>query len=208
MPDARAEDLERLVGRFHSHLTVRTDDLDGFRVACAALGCKPTIIDLARGDRSQRDVMATRHHVDDAPGAVGRIRAVLTGLARDLGARGHPVIRVKIEHESLPSLPSFDRARYHEVHIKLSIAEAELQAALASLRGHPELVPSRNPRECRDGWVHQFLNARIHEGDRADADARVQGWCAELVARGLSVVEVKRETVVLDDAPSHDAWWL
>lgn len=204
-----------LCGRFHSHLTVRSDGAERLasleevaRGHCA----KVTVIDLARFDeRSQRDVMTTRYHQDPEPGALGRIADDLADFARDLERAGLPVVRVKVEHESEPSLSTYTATNYHEVHVKLALAESSFEADRAWLAEQgPRFgwVPSTNPYERRQGVVVQFVTLRCYEGDRESADAVVSSVRQALDARGLRVLEIKRETTVLDTRREHDAWWL
>ncbi|MEN0067525.1 MAG: hypothetical protein AAGA48_35665 [Myxococcota bacterium] len=220
--DARRDRLEQpplsnLEGRFHSHVTLRVPaalpaDLRATLERLAtAHRAKLTVIELADLDRRvERDVMFTRYFVDDQPGAVARIaddlRVTVTGL---LEAHVEP-IRVKIEHESLPSLEFFDAERYHEVHIKLSIdAEAfdETYAWLEQAGRDVGWRPSRNPYERRNDQVVQFVTLRAYKGDRAAVDARVLHAVTLLEVQGLVPVEIKRETTVLDTRRAHDAWW-
>ena len=69
-------------------------------------------------------------------------------LSRALGEAGFEVVRVKLEHESIPSLATFDQQHYHEVHVKLSIPHREFDDAYKQLKAMGDkyhFVPSRNP---------------------------------------------------------------
>lgn len=206
--------LGELCGRFHSHITVRVEPerLPLLQQVARSHQAKVTVIDLeGESERAQRDIMTTRYHLDDAPGALGRISEALARFAADLEGAGLPVLRVKVEHESEPSLQSYTDIRYHEVHIKLSLDEpsfARDRAWLAEQAPRMRWVPSRNPYERRDGRVVQFVTMRCYEGDRASADRMVDAALSALSARELQVVEVKRENTVLDTHRAHDAWWI
>jgi hypothetical protein len=203
-----------LCGRFHSHLTVRGDlpSLSVLEEVARAHRAKVTVIDLARpGSQSQRDIMTTRYHQDPEPGALGRIADDLATFARALQQAGLPVVRIKVEHESEPSLPCYTPSHYYEVHVKLALGEDTFESDRAWLAEQgPRFgwVPSTNPYERREGLVIQFVTLRCYEGDRARADQVVAGVVSALDARGLHVIEVKRETTVLDTRSEHDAWWL
>lgn len=205
--------LAALSGRFHSHLTVLAGEADLPRLTevCRAHRAKTTVIDLEGfGPQHQRDVMATRYHADPDPGAVGRIVDDLLALCAALAEAGLPVVRAKIEHESEPSLPRFSEQAYHEVHVKLRIEASAYEEAYAWLAAQADRFgwrPSRNPLERRGDRVTQFVNLRIYEGDRASADAIVARIEAALRERGLEIVEIKRETAILDTHRGHDAWW-
>lgn len=202
------EPLVGLRGRFHSHLTVRGGPSDRLERAAREVQAKVTVIDLAGDRRAEQDVMLTRYHLDDAPGALGRIADALLAACATLEAAGIEVARVKVEHESEPSLSRFDAERYHEVHIKLAVEAARFDAVYPWLtRGDHGWVASRNPRERRPDRVLQFVTLRCYDGDRADADARVARAAATLRDAGLEIVEIKRETAVLDTDLARDAWW-
>ncbi|MEZ4320654.1 MAG: hypothetical protein R3F61_24440 [Myxococcota bacterium] len=200
-----------LTGRFHSHLTVATSELERLRAFCASERIKLTVVDLDDADgRVQRDVMTTRYHKDEAPGAIGRIADDLVDLGNRLTGAGFLVLRAKLEHETEPSLEPYGPGRYHEVHVKLAIPPDGYEAARAWLvengRAHG-FVASSNPRERTDEAVLQFVNLRIYEGDRAAADVRVAEILALLGDQGFDIVEVKRETTIFDTHHALDRWW-
>jgi hypothetical protein len=206
--------FRNLSGRFHAHLTVAVapESVEGLRAFCKTQRVKLTVVDLDDlAGRSQTDVMTTSYYDDPAEGAVGRIVEHLSGLAEALGGAGFNVVRAKLEHESLPSLPQYDRQRYHEVHVKLKVAADQYDATVARLRELGKahgFVPSRNPRERSADWVTQFVNLRLYEGRQESADRTVAGLLAALREAGLEVVEVKRETTVFDTHQQLDQWWI
>ncbi len=196
------------VGRFHAHLTVECADLAAFAAFCPRIAAKATVVDLQRADRTQRDAMATRYFVDEAPGAVARIASTLSSAGEALEAAGFPVLRVKLEHEGGSADAEYDAARYHEVHVKLAIPAASFDAVRPRLDGlFPGAVPSRNPAERTAEVVHQFVNLRCREGGRADADRTVAALLAAIAPLGVHVAETRREDVVFDTATGLDRWW-
>jgi len=202
-----------LQGRFHAHITCAppADGLDALAAFCRARRVKLTVIDLADWrSRQQRDVMTTSYHRARGPGALGRVLDQLTGLGRALLAEGFSPTRFKLEHESLPTLPTFSPSAYREVHVKLRVPDADHPRAMAWLASHGPAwgyVPSRNPRERRGGFVHQFVNLRLRDGGLAEAEERARALVEHLRGGGLEVIEVKAETAVLDTAQALDAWW-
>jgi len=209
--------LVALGGRFHSHVTLRVparlDASDRARLDGLARThrSKLTVIELADLERRvERDVMFTRYFAEPGPGAVGRIADRLRQTVEDLVQASVEPVRVKIEHETEPSLTTFDAERYHEVHIKLGLAPAEYATTYAWLEEAGATLgwrPSRNPYERRADRITQFVTLRAYEGRRDDVDRRVEAALAALAARGLVPLEVKRETTVLDTRRAHDAWW-
>ena len=207
------ESFPNLVGRFHAHLTVRVDpeNIEGLRAVCQDRRVKLTIIDLENTEgRQQTDVMTTSYFLDKSHAAVTRIVDHLIELADALDASGYSVIRAKLEHESTPSVETYSREQYHEVHIKLRIPTPEFDAArirLGELGSELGFVPSRNPLERRPEFTTQFVNLRIYEGDLSSADGRVAA-IVQRVGDEFEVIEVKRETTLFDTHQALDQWWM
>ncbi|MEO1269306.1 MAG: hypothetical protein AAFX99_14475 [Myxococcota bacterium] len=94
--DACQRDLGAIQGKFHSHVTVLTDDLEGLKSFCRARQIKVTVIELSDfSGRHQRDVMTTQHYRIHEPDAVVQILTQLKGLCTELNALGLPVIQVR-----------------------------------------------------------------------------------------------------------------
>ncbi|MCB9763696.1 MAG: hypothetical protein H6739_28260 [Alphaproteobacteria bacterium] len=203
-----------LSGRFHSHLTVRIDDpqaVERLRAFCRQRRVKLTVIDLAdTAGRAQRDVMTTAYHVGRGPDALRAVLGEVAELSCALEAAGFPVLRAKLEHESLPTLPALDARRYRELHIKLALPADRFEAELDRLRAMSDgwgFVLSRNPHERRGDVVHQFLNLRRYAGTPAQADAFAAALVAALTEAAFAVVETRRETAIVDTNLGHDRWW-
>jgi len=199
-------DLRLLSGRFHSHITVRTTP-DTLRSFCRGRALKATVIDLADFDgRAQRDVMTTAYH----RGTIEDVGAQLSRTVVALEGAGLAPLRVKLEHESLPTIEPFTAHRYREVHVKLAIPEDDYAARMDALRAMAPawgFVPSRNPYQRRAGHLLQFLNLRFYDGGLDAVAEKTDALSAALSREGLRIVEIKAETAVIDTAHSVDAWW-
>jgi hypothetical protein len=195
--------LDALHGRFHAHITVAPSA--GVLDCARELKLKPTVIDLERGERQQRDVMLTAYFRDSAPGAVRRIAEELRVQCAALQARGVEVLRVKLEQEAGEQLGRFTSTRYHEVHVKLKLPVERFEVDRARLAEMHPWVLSTNPRERRSTHVVQFLNLRLYEGGRSEADVAVERLLERI--DDLDVVEIRRETALLDTHQALDAWW-
>lgn len=210
---AKDETCLDICGKFHAHLTLNVpgEQIDDCRTFCREQKVKLTVIDLENASgKKQTDVMTTSHYLDAAPDAVSRITTQLHELATRAQSNGFPVVRAKLEHESLPSFSRFDRHRYHEVHIKLQMPNSSFEEDYQQLKEMGKdfgFVPSRNPLQRDEDWVTQFVNLRIYEGHRADADEMVARVEEALTATGFQRRETKRETVVFDTAQELDGWW-
>jgi|GEM_PF-1767002 len=207
--------LAALQGKFHAHLTLAPEPFQGqdaetrlqqLAQVCRHLRIKRTIIDLVRGPRRQQDAMTTSYFKATAPGQLPLFLTQLQHQADVLVEHGFGPLRVKVEHESRPTLKTFSPQRYHEVHFKLQMPKSrrrELQTVVEPIG----LVLSTNPFAVVGEHVVQFANARLKAGNLADADEQVTTWTAALREANFDVVEVKRETVVIDSKVSHDSWW-
>ena len=211
--DQRHSRYVPLVGKFHAHLTIELTEgqRDACQEFCVGQKVKLTTVDLANNHgRQQTDVMLTSHYLDREPNAVFRITNHLATLASQANVSGFPVVRAKLEHESLPSFSSFDDCRYHEVHIKLRLPHDSYEAdyqRLITLGEEHGFVPSRNPYSRKTEYVSQFVNLRIYEGTHTQASDRVEELQTLLTQEGFGIEETKRETVVFDTAQELDRWW-
>lgn len=213
----KQRDFGQVQGKFHSHITVAVTRGEGegaqieqLRGWCRQRKIKLTVIDLSRQDRHQRDVMTTQHYKIEAEDAVEQIIDQLIALCEALEDSGYTILRVKLEHESLPTLNTFSAAQYREVHIKLKLDaqgyEQQLQA-LRELGQTHHFVPSSNPHERHEDYVAQFINLRIYEGDLARADAHVAQLQAALIAQRFDIIQTKAETTIFDTNLALDRWW-
>lgn len=206
-------DYQGLCGKFHSHITVELGEqasLEALKGWCRERKIKLTVIDLERQQRTQRDVMTTQHYRIEEDDAVAQIIDELILLSQALIAHGYEVSRVKLEHESLPTLPRFDRRQYREIHIKLHLEPARYEqdmALLEQLGASLGFVPSSNPNERTEVHVAQFVNMRIYEGDLAQSEAKIAQLVEALKAHELHVAQVKAETTILDTNLERDRWW-
>lgn len=203
----------QLAGKFHAHLSLDASDtnLDRLKRFCTQRKVKLTVIELENlQGRAQSDVMTTSHYRIETTDAVSQITQHLLDLSKQLSDAGYSVLRAKLEHESLPTLERFNQTQYHEVHIKLRIAVDEYSDAMSTLKQLGQqygFVPSRNPYERQTDVVVQFINLRIYDGQREEADLRIEKIVDVVKQQGFDVTEVKRETVVYDTHQDLDSWW-
>lgn len=200
-----------LEGKFHSHITVNCDmtRIDELKSLCKQLYCKVTVIDLEREDRRQQDVMLT-HHFHTQHGhysSVDEIRAKLERDCATLNGCGFPTLRIKLEHESLPTVAP-NNENYREVHFKCVIPADQRDDVIERVAKFDNtVVPSSNPFEKRtDGTVVQFFNKRYYDGTVDQVD-RLSEEIEQHLNTLCDVKEVKRESVVFDTNLNHDKWW-
>jgi hypothetical protein len=188
-----------LEGRFHAHITIETTEV-GFR---PPKGWKTTIIILNKDNRIQQDIMVTRHFVVNSPIRTLKSIQEELSLATDiLQEDGHKILRVKLEHESLPTVyPS--ESFYRECHIKI---KKPIDIALITI---PGFVQSKNPMIQDLLTETVFLNARYYSGSIEEIDKSINcayGQISELNPN-CKILEVKIESTVYDSNLELDKWW-
>ena len=190
-----------LKGKFHAHITVRESTA---RTWIVPKGWKTTIIVLNRENRSQKDLMITRHFMlgsEKTPDMVS-IMDEMELATQDMSAQGYDILRAKLEHESLPTLaPAHDT--YREAHVKIQVPTGVL------LQTVPDYVMSSNPMVSYPEYKVLFLNARYYEGTTEEVDRHVDYSVAMIKQANpqCTVMEVKKETTVFDTNHNLDKWW-
>lgn len=208
------EDVQagELLGKFHSHITINSSNEE--KALCIlrsnSIQAKSTTITLSGRGRDQTDTMLTQHFHTYKYKCYQSIEDYVLYTANILESNGVNVVRIKIEHESLPTLqPSEDR--YRECHIKLKIPNDEVGSVKYLLNVNDELFNgfalSNNPNEVTTKYTTLFLNSRVYEGSVEGFDNRVKGVVHKLRLLGVLVVEVKIESTTLDTRLSLDKWW-
>ena len=209
---------EDLVGKFHAHITIPESQVnDAVRVLNRCkVRYKITVIVLSSKDigmrkRKQRDVMITTHYHTfryiNYMGVEGEVLKVSNALQ----SAGIPVLRIKIEHEDLPTLPPTINT-YRECHIKIGFRYQNFNSVLSLLKMDRVLEDfrfSHNPHSSDSDFIYQFMNLRARSGKIEDFDSRVDASFLYLVGSypTLKVSKPKIETTVVDTRISIDNWW-
>jgi hypothetical protein len=202
-----------LHGKFHSHLTFDTDDLDMLQDISKNLKGKLTIIDLINGKHG-REHMITNHFLTGYKGHTNSNQIIESLKTMSLGIKNIfniDTLRIKLEHElyhpkSHPneifsSLNNFD---YCESHIKLL------------LKNYDDILPlvdgtdwrlSSNPLSRNDNGTVQFINRRFYD-NKNYLDDEIKMMTTQLKSAMIEILEVKVETCVYDSNQDLDAWWV
>ena len=192
--------LNDLKGKFHAHITVTAPEGE-FQ---PPKGWKVTIIVLNKGDRSQQDVMITRHFMvgSEKTPYFMHILPELLDANNQLLAMGLVPARTKLEHEDLPTVaPTAEY--YRECHIKIRVPTGyDLQTV-------PGYVQSRNPMEVAAEYTTVFLNARYYSGTVEEVDDNIDAavMAIRITNPGCAILEVKKESTVVDTNLNLDKWW-
>lgn len=214
-----------LVGRFHSHLTLKGDPATADD-AVSLIGGKATLIDLHRAlepEKTQRDIMVTHHFCTGHSGIEDEhdILRLLLAHAKTLKDAGFEVQRVKLEHEPLASASpaecrqeSITERVYIEIHVKVRLCATDLPPLLQKAN-EAGWHPSRNPLSRQeDGVIVQFLNKRWYtdHGNKPVTlqalDTAVDNLISSIFPGILGVMEVKYESAVYDSNLDQDGWWM
>lgn len=205
-----------LAGKFHSHITIEAQSLAEAERAAKLTYGKLTVVDLSRGDRTQRDYMITHHYETGSRGLEDQndIEALMRSREKLLQECGVRVTRLKLEYDATHGGVDARDAElavcegiYTEVHIKC-VVEPDARDALVSDAAASGWHPSRNVfASLADGRYVQFVNRRFYEvAGLAEVDAAVDALVPQLLTRS-SIADLKYEVAVYDTNDAQDAWW-
>lgn len=189
-----------ITGKFHAHITIEGYN-DGF---ICPKGWKNTIITLNKNNREQRDIMITRHflHGSNKNPDFKSIEQDCNDAKLELENNGSIVTRIKLEHESLPTVdPTINN--YRECHVKI---KKPLNINLVLI---DNFVESSNPMESHIDYSIVFINARYYSGTVDDIDIKIDNQINEFKILNplCEVIEVKKESTIFDTNLELDRWW-
>jgi hypothetical protein len=203
-------------GEFEVHVTVELPGQGGrdrFQEWCRFHNCKFVHIVLARGE-----------HLDQPMATWRRSRASLTAvlaearvLATELQQAAFPVVRVKVEAETLnQDVPRSDEeaidhaaSNYFEHHVKLLRDLAAPCDRLLRVCVEQQAHLSRNSwRELGQGKEERFVTSRDYCVGSTTSRRRLEQLLGSLKELGEQVIEVESEYCVYDSNLDLDRGWL
>lgn len=212
-----------LVGNFHSHLTIKSDDIDVLKKAATIAKGKLTVIDLDAHGTQDRECMITNHFVtgyrgfDNADKIITHLKHLTSKINQTFDAE---VIRIKLEHELFhprsltsqinQSLYCYD---YTECHIKVLIPPSMQLTQIKELAELFSWRVSSNPFSVSDDGIVQFINRRFYTKEYSSCDIlqlinkSIDDMMIKLYNTGVDIIERKVETAVYDSNVDLDAWW-
>ncbi len=214
--EIKIRDYNGIIGKFHSHISIGavsgSENLEPLAKFCReSVGSKITVIDLYTFDgRAQKDCMVTKYYFTKTPDEIYKLIKDLHKTAEAISLLGYKVLRIKLEHESLPTFQEFNKENYREIHIKMRIGKINYNKTMEFLKENSKkfgYVPSSNPMSIETETVHQFINIRYYDGDLYAVNNRVNVLTDFLRAHDIDVEEVKMETAVFDTNIDLDRWW-
>jgi hypothetical protein len=202
-------------GDFEIHVTIAIPSAHGIgelSVFAAGRDIKFAHIVLDRGSTPSQPMLTMPGH-----GTLAAQVAAAGSLSRDLAGAGFTVARVKVEaapwNGGIPADDSaaarLGDAMYFEHHLKVVLDGDPGDGSLAALVGRFGARLSRNARRHRaDGKAEWFATQRCYRVGLLAAGVRLAALISALTNAGHAPVEVEREFVVFDNAPSVDDGWL
>jgi hypothetical protein len=196
--------LTELKGKFHCHITYEIDNANEVKPPHS---WKSTIVTLSKAARTMDDFMITKHYVIPSE-KTPDLSALMSDVHNTtiMLMTSNKVLRVKIEHESLPTV-SPSQSTYREVHIRVLPYE----------NGYPAddfvlLEDWVRSSTQLNGWNKQesfFVNRRFYSGsvEKVDAIIYKQLDVMKLLNPHHRFVEVKIESTIYDTNLYHDKWW-
>lgn len=202
--------VEDLVGHFHCHLTYLVAKDSSQEDVVIPHGWKNTVIVLSRVRRSMVDYMITKHYI--IPSAkTPTIQAMRDDIDRikELLAKTNKVIRVKVEHETLPTIAP-DETHYREAHMKVLFPNDLSPNLRCNFIALPGWQQSSNPNATTDKGDVYFFNRRFYEGTVTSVDKLIDEEIntMRILNPDYPVLEVKKESAIYDSNQDHDSWWL
>lgn len=210
----RKDELLKLKGRFHAHITMAVDNVPVWKEWAKFRNAKATVIMLEGRKELQTDAMLTKYFFigDDSSKTVYDFIDQLECIAAEAESDGYKVSRIKVEHESLPTLRPSGPV-YWECHFKVSIFGTSLaKLKLDVSEFSKSLVASSNPYDVSPhGHAIQFFNLRIYNSSKKDAMFKInflkEGLKTILYDNNGLFIEEKIECVIYDTNHKHDSWW-
>lgn len=179
---------------YETHITIDPQhQLDACRNYCTDHTLKWTVIELAVGMHTVQP-MATFWGEGTIADQVDRARTI----SRHIEAAGGRVVRVKVEAGS--NHPAVDGG-YAETHIKLRLAESDIEPVAAIAAQHRGRLSRNARRTLHDGTCERFITQRP-TGSQQQA---LQELLDALV--DYEVLETEVEQVVYDSDVALDAGW-
>lgn len=192
--------MSEIKGKCHAHITIEGPNV---RFSCPK-GWKVTIIVLNNFVQEQQDIIITRHFLIGSKKTpkISDIYEEMNRASDELTSKGRTVLRLKLEHETLPSFePSIEH--YRECHVKIKHPR---NVEIATI---PGFVPSRNVLEDVDAHRTVFLSARYYAGTLQNVDSTID--CAVETIKELNpnarILSVRKESIVFDSNLEMDNWW-
>lgn len=196
---------------YEIHVTVQTDNVQGFIETCKEIGVKPIVLDLQKSDGSIgiQDVMTS----SKVTGVDSDALRSLFQVKNELIKKGFTVVREKVETAPWhPEAIVYDRNkakdRYFETHIPISITPDGIEE-LGKVAKTNGCHMSRNPfKKIKGGRVVQMLTFRKKISAHV-FEAMVGLITDDLTEAGYVIIgKVQTEFALFDSKVNHDAAWL
>jgi hypothetical protein len=208
--------MQEYYGEFEVHMTVRLSGQGGwerFQDWCRVHQCKCVHIMLARGEHIDQPMATLRRSQESLTAVLAEARL----LAAELQEAAFPVVRVKVEAETLnQDVPQLDEdatrhatSNYFEHHVKLLRDRTAPCDRLLRVCVERQAHLSRNAwRESGHRKEERFLTVRHYRLGNRSSERRLRQLLDSLDEISEQVIEVESEYCVYDSNLDLDRGWL
>jgi len=184
---------------FEIHVTVRSNDVNQFRLHCAEFGCKPLLIELQNGADTYQQLMTTQKFShSDWVGEIDRVKTYMSDK--------YHIERIKVEinpyaHQGIP-------IKYFETHyrIKANPSNIDILTRIISDAGFHK---SKNIfKRINDVDFYQMATYRTYDIDITKFEMVILDFRDTLTTNGFEHDKVEVEACIIDTNDSLDYKWL
>ena len=184
---------------FEIHVTVLSNDVEGFKNDCAIFGCKPLLIELQHDTGSYQQLMTSqsfRH--SDWNLEIEKIKNKIESK--------YEIKRIKVEIN--PYAYNDVPIKYYETHlrIKTNVSEETLLKELTTRFGFHK---SKNVfKKIDDNFYYQMATFRTYNLNIGLFENTISNFKEELIKNNFSFDKVEVEACIIDTNDSLDSKWL
>lgn len=199
---------------YEIHVTVRSSEVEIFKIACLAVNVKPLLLDLqnSNGVAVMQELMTSSVFI----GNDSSVHAELQRISIALRAYGFNVVREKIETVPWhPAAPSNKHAQlemplncYFESHLTIVTTEADLPKLRELVTKHGCHLSKNVFKKIDKDYFKIMSTYRKYEGIFETFKDSVETIKKDIISAGFEVEKTIVEFSVYDSRVSHDASWL
>lgn len=199
---------------YEIHVTVRSSEIEAFKIACLAANVKPILLNLqnCNGITVMQELMTSSIFM----GNNSSVYAEMQRISNTLQSHNFTILREKIEtvpwHPAAPSSkhsePKMPLNCYFESHLVIVTAEADLPKLRELVTQH-DCHLSNNVFKRIDSEHFKIMSTyRKYDGSFEDFKNSVEMIKKSIVSAGFEVEKIIVEFSVYDSRVSHDTSWL
>lgn len=199
---------------YEIHVTVKSNNVESFKTACAAANVKPLLLDLqnSNGVAVMQELMTSSVFM----GNNSSVYAEMQRISNALVGQGFNVVREKIEtvpwHPAAPSnkhaQPEMPLNCYFESHLAIVTSEADLPRLRDLVTKHGCHLSKNVFKRIDQDHFKIMSTYRKYDGIFENFKDSVEAIKKDIISAGFEVEKTIVEFSVYDSRVSHDATWL